>query len=419
MARGTAEDQRLSEAHERTQNWQHRGTYLSERQWGTVREDYSAYGDNWNYFPHDHARSRAYRWGEDGLLGYTDRECRLCFSVALWNQRDPILKERLFGLSNPEGNHGEDVKEYYFYLDATPTFSYAKSLYKYPQAEFPYQWLVEENRNRGPYRPEFELLETGVFNDGRYFDVSIEYAKASPDDVLIRLRLANRGPEAATLHVLPTIWYRNTWAWGSTRDINWPEPRLELAAPGRIEGHHASLGDYEFHTGPHPQGIPVPILFTNNETNYERLFQSSNPTPYVKDAFHEYIVHGRRDAVNPDNFGTKATPHYVLQIPAGGELTIPLRLRPTSEAGADPFGKSFDKVFATRLAEADEFYSKRMATDMNDEERLMARQAYAGLLWSRQFYHYVVHDWLEGDPAQPAPPPERKLGRDQRLETFV
>ncbi|HEX4146772.1 MAG TPA: glucosidase [Pirellulales bacterium] len=415
MPRETAEELRLAAAHGRTENWQRWGTYLSERQWGTVREDYSTNGDCWNYFPHDHARSRAYRWGEDGLLGYTDRECRLCFSVALWNERDPILKERLFGLTNPEGNHGEDVKEYYFYLDANPTCSYAKALYKYPQAEFPYARLVEENRRRGPYAPEFELLETGIFNDGRYFDVQVEYAKAATDDILIRLRLANRGPEPARLHVLPTLWQRNTWTWGCQYDGCWPAGRLEPRGESQIDATHASLGHFILDAGPHPQGKAAPLLFTNNETNFERLFGTANATPYVKDAFHRYVIGGEQGAVNPERFGTKAAVHYVLEIPAGGELTIPLRLReagPQLDRLPEPFGAEFDRVFVDRIAETDEFYAARLASDVNEEERLVARQAYAGLLWSRQFFHYVINNWLDGDPREPAPPRDRAEGRN-------
>ena len=360
MPRTIAEDARLADDARRVQNWKRWGTYLSERQWGTVREDYSANGDNWNYFPHDHARSRAYRWGEDGLLGYTDRECRLCFAVALWNERDPILKERLYGLSNPEGNHGEDVKEYYFYLDATPTFSYAKGLYKYPQAEFPYTRLIEENRARGRWAPEFELIETGIFNEQRYFDVFVEYAKGAPDDVLVRLRIANRASAAARLHVLPTLWFRNTWSWGVRREDYWPEPRLAMRNAQTIDAHHATLGHLVFQAGQHPAGQAAPQLFTNNETNVERLFGATNRTPYVKDAFHRLVIEGETAAVHPGRCGTKAAVHYVLDVPAGGELVIPLRLRPAEDAGSEPFGQGFSDVFAQRIAEADEFYDVRL-----------------------------------------------------------
>jgi Glycosyl hydrolase family 63 C-terminal domain len=436
MSKQTAEELRLSTAHlhKEKDNWQRWGTYLSERQWGTVREDYSANGDCWGYLPHDHARSRAYRWGEDGLLGYTDREGRVCFSVALWNEKDPILKERLFGLTNPEGNHGEDVKEYYFYLDATPTFSYSKGLYKYPQAEFPYSRLVAASREAGPYAPEFELMQTGIFNDGRYHDVQIEYSKAGPNDILIRLKLSNRGPEPARLHVLPTVWLRNTWAWGCQHDGCWPRGRLEARGKSKIEITHPSLGHFVFDAGDHPQqGQPAPLLFTENETNYERLFGCASPTAYVKDAFHRYVIAGETGAINPENFGTKAAVHYVLEIPPGGEVTIPLRLRETGAEGCvdsethggatltegaaciplgPAFGPEFDQVFADRIREADEFYAAKTASDLSPDEQIISRQAYAGLLWSRQFYHYVINDWLDGDPKQPKPPADRAAGRN-------
>src|SRR5437763_6020708 len=294
-----AEQRRIEENNSRAQRWHLWGPYLSDRQWGTVREDYSANGDAWNYLPHDHARSRAYRWGEDGLLGICDRQGRVCFALALWNGRDPILKERLFGLTGPEGNHGEDVKEQYFFLDATPTASYAKALYKYPQAEFPYARLVAENRGRGKARGEFELLDTGVFDDGRYFDVFAEYAKAAPDDVLVRVTAANRGPEPAVLHLLPTLWFRNTWSWGRTgAEGYWPKPKLARDGPASVLCAHASLGRFRLAAGPGPDG-PPPLLFTENETNAARLFGSPNAGPFVKDAFHEYVVHGRADPVNP------------------------------------------------------------------------------------------------------------------------
>src|SRR2546430_5182794 len=309
----TLEERRLEEDAHRERNWKRWGPYLAERQWGTVREDYSPDGTSWDYLPHDHARSRAYRWGEDGLLGITDREGRLCFALALWNERDPILKERLFGLTGPEGNHGEDVKECYFYLDATPTSSYLRALYKYPQREYPYAWLVEEGRRRGKQDGEFELVDTGVFEDGRYFDVTIEYAKASPDDLLIRLTVANRGPEAAPLHVLPTLWFRNPWSWGRTGEGYWPKPRLARAGDGTIVAEHSSLGRYRLVA----EGAPG-LLFTDNETNVARLFGAPNPVPYVKDAFHDYVVHGRADAVNPEGVGTKAACHYRLENPPGG-----------------------------------------------------------------------------------------------------
>ena len=435
MPKHTAEELRLSAAYQHKQhdNWQRWGTYLSERQWGTVREDYSASGDCWGYFPHDHARSRAYRWGEDGLLGYTDRECRLCFAVALWNEKDPILKERLFGLTNPEGNHGEDVKEYYFYLDSTPTFSYAKALYKYPQAEFPYARLVAASREQGPYRPEFELMETGIFNDGRYFDVQVEYAKASPNDILVRLKLANRGPEPARLHVLPTVWLRNTWSWGCDHDGCWPRGRLAAHGQSQIGITHPSLGHFIFEAGEHPQhGQPAPLLFTENETNFERLFGSANPTPYVKDAFHRYVIQQETAAVNPEHFGTKAAVALHPGDPRRrrGDHSVAIasdrhaalhRLRNARRiADQQQRGRAAGPAVRPPVRrdvrrsdrEADEFYATKTTADLSDDERLVSRQAYAGMLWSKQFYHYVVNDWLDGDPGQPKPPVDRAGGRN-------
>src|SRR5215470_1661620 len=286
----SAERRRLDEDRARTKNWKRWGPYLAERQWGTVREDYSADGTVWTYFPHEHARSRAYRWGEDGLLGICDREGRLCFALALWNGRDPILKERLFGLTNPEGNHGEDVKEEYFYLDSTPTHSYMRALYKYPRAEFPYAWLVEENRRRGLHEPEFEILDTGAFDAEGYFDVTAEYAKASPDDILVRITVANRGRGEALLEVLPTLWFRNTWSWGRTGEAYWPRPRIWKEGEGQLRTEHASLGGFRLRVGPGPGNAPPGLVFTDNESNHARLFQGPNASPYVKDAFHELVV---------------------------------------------------------------------------------------------------------------------------------
>jgi hypothetical protein len=407
-----AEAERLEEDARRARNWKRWGPYLSERQWGTVREDYSAGGSTWDYLTHDHARSRAYRWGEDGLLGITDRECRLCFGLALWNGRDPILKERLFGLTGPEGNHGEDVKEQYFYLDATPTHSYLKALYKYPQAEFPYARLVEENRRRGIAAPEFELLETGVFDGDRYFDLVAEYAKASPDDILVRITVANRGPEAAELHVLPTLWFRNTWSWGRGGEGYWGRPRISDAGDGTLLAEHETLGRFRLACEPGPGGRSPALLFTDNETNSQRLFGAPSRTPYVKDAFHEHLVRGRTGAVNPARTGTKAAAHYRLDIPAGKTATLSLRLYAQDETTAAAFGSDFERVLERRRREADEFYAALLPEGATAEERRVARQAYAGLLWSKQFFHYVVKDWLEGDPAQPAPPPGRRTGRN-------
>jgi hypothetical protein len=394
-----AESARLAEDARRTKNWKRWGPYLAERQWGTVREDYSINGDPWTYFPHDHARSRAYRWGEDGLLGITDRECRLCFALALWNERDPILKERLFGLTNPEGNHGEDVKECYYYLDSTPTHSYMKALYKYPQAEFPYHRLVEENRRRTRFDPEFELEQTGIFDNNRYFDVLTEYAKAAPDDILIRITISNRGPEAAPIHVLPVLWFRNTWAWGPSYESEWGRPSIVRAGRESIEARHATLGTFHFEA----EGAPA-WLFTENETNAARLFHARNRATFVKDAFHDCVIHGGEEAVSPDA-GTKAAAHYRLLLRPGETAVIRCRLFDTKEPG------DFEGIFAARISEADEFYSSLISSALSEDERRVMRQAYAGLLWTKQFYHYVIREWIEGDPSIP-PPAIRRYGRN-------
>jgi hypothetical protein len=406
------EARRLEEDASRAQNWKRWGPYLSERQWGTVREDYSADGDCWNYLPHDHARSRAYRWGEDGLLGICDRECRLCFAVALWNGKDPILKERLFGLTNQEGNHGEDVKECYYYLDSTPTHSYMKALYRYPQAEFPYQRLIDENRNRGRLVREFELTDTGVFEDDRFFDVTAEYAKNSPDDLLIKLTIVNHGPDEASLHLLPTLWFRNSWTWGCKHEGCTLKPRLSKTAPSSIITDHPTLGRFRFEVEPAADGHPMHFLFTDNETNARRLFGSDNPVPYVKDGINEFVVHGRQDAVDPRGFGTKVAVHEVLTIPAGGSITFRCRLFPADDAPANLFGAEFDRIFADRIREADAFYGRKVRPSISTNCQQLARQAYAGLLWSKQFYHYVINDWLDGDPDTVPPPAQRKCGRN-------
>ena len=406
-----AEAQRLEEDRHRTRNWKRWGPYLAERQWGTVREDYSATGDSWTYFPHDHARSRAYRWGEDGLLGICDREGRLAFALALWNGRDTILKERLFGLTGPEGNHGEDVKEAYFYLDATPTHSYLRALYKYPQRAFPYGRLVEENARRGKLEREFELEDTGVFDDGRYFDVTAEYAKEGPDDLLIRLTIANRGPDAAVLHLLPTLWFRNVWSWGTPSPGAQLKPRM-FADGGHVVADHATLGRFVLATEAASDGTSPVLLFTENDTNVARVFGTSATPGYFKDAFHEHVVHGRGDAVNPDRYGTKAAAHYELNVPAGGEIVVRLRMAAAEDMRDDPFGSDFDREFAQRIAEADGFYAARIPPSATADERRIARQAYAGLLWSKQFYHYSIAEWLHGDPAQPTPPASRLRGRN-------
>jgi hypothetical protein len=404
----TAEEARLQEARERSAHWRRWGPYLAAREWGTVREDYSPNGTAWEYFPHDHARSRAYRWGEDGIGGITDNHGRLCFALALWNGHDSILKERLFGLTGAEGNHGEDVKEYYFHLDSTPTHSYMKFLYKYPQAAFPYATLVEENRRRGRGAPEYELLDTGVFDDDRYFDVTVEYAKAAPDDVLVRVTATNRGREPAELHLVPTLWYRNPWAW----DAAGPErPQLRAGRPGvghvTIEGEHPALGSRWFYCG----GAPA-LLFTENDTNAERLWGRPNASPYVKDGIGRYVVEGRKDAVNPAGVGTKAAAYHRLTLAAGTSTSARFRLTNAPIPG-DALGREFEAVFAQRIAEADEFYARVIPKGHSDDAKRVMRQAFAGLLWSKQFYHYDVQRWLQGDPAGPPPPPERWRGRNR------
>ena len=403
----TKEELRLKEAGERAAHWKRWGPYLSERQWGTVREDYSPYGSAWDFFPHDHARSRTYRWGEDGIAGISDNHQRLCFAVALWNGQDPIVKERLFGLTGNEGNHGEDVKEYYFYLDSTPTHSYMKYLYKYPQALFPYGRLVEENRRRDRRAPEYELLDTGVLDEDRYWDVLVEYAKADPDDILIRITVTNRGPEAAELHLLPTLWFRNTWSW----DPRLARPRLGPVEPkGRspvIEANHEGLGLRWLFC----EGSPA-LLFTENESNLERLFGIPNRTPFVKDGINERVVHGKEEAVNPGQAGTKAAAHYRLAVGSGEAVTVRLELCPPRPDGG-AFGKEFDRTFARRIQEADEFYATVIPERLSADAKRVMRQAFAGLLWSKQFFHYDVKRWLEGDPAGPPPPAERRHGRNR------
>jgi hypothetical protein len=403
----TQEARRLREAEERTAYWRRWGPYLSERQWGTVREDYSPQGTAWDFFPHDHARSRAYRWGEDGLGGISDNHQRLCFALALWNGRDPILKERLFGLTGSQGNHGEDVKEYYFYLDSTPTHSFMRYLYKYPQAAFPYATLVEENLRRGRRQPEYELIDTGVFDEDRYFDVVVEYAKATPEDVLIRVHATNRGPEAADLHLLPTLWFRNTWSWGPDR----ARPLLGAGRPGTgvavIEAEHEALGPRWLYVEGEPE-----LLFTENETNTARLWGVASRTTYVKDGINAWLVEGRKDAVNPARLGTKAAAHDRVTLEPGQTATLRLRLV-NSPLPEGPFGPAFDVTFRQREAEADEFYATVIPATLSDDARGVMRQALAGLLWSKQFYHYEIRRWLDGDPAGPPPPPERRHGRNR------
>jgi hypothetical protein len=409
-----AESRRLADDAARHANWKRWGPYLAERQWGTVREDYSPDGSVWTSFPHDHARSRAYRWGEDGLLGICDRECRLCFSIALWNGKDSILKERLFGLSGIEGNHGEDVKEHYFYLDSTPTHSYMKALYKYAHAAFPYERLITENRERSRSDREFEISDTGIFDENRYFDATIEYAKAASDDICVRVTIANRGPEAAPAHLLPTLWFRNTWSWGSEDEAAGDgRPILRQVEPGRIEATHPTLGVFTLDAEPADGRVPE-LLFTENETNYERVFGMQGASRYAKDAFHARVVNSDTASVNPARAGTKAAAWYSWTIPASGSVTIRLRLREAKRGvrAGTAFGAEFDRVFDDRKREADEFYEARGHEDVSPAARGIARQAAAGLLWSKQFYHYIVPRWLEGDPLQPKPAESRLHGRN-------
>ena len=403
----TAEHLRLAEDRDKHTNWKRWGPYLSERQWATVREDYSPGGGCWDYFPHDHARSRTYRWGEDGLLGFSDRQCRLCFALALWNGKDPILKERLFGLTGPEGNHGEDVKECYYYLDSTPTHSYAKALYKYPQAAFPYRDLVEQNdhAHRGSLDREFELEDTGVFDQNRYFDVTVEYAKAGAEDICIRISIANRGPDSAPIQLLPSLWFRNTWSWGGEEAKH--RPTLKLTEPNRIEASHHTLGDFAFFW----EGAATP-LFTENESNAQWLWNAPNATPYVKDAFHAFVIHGEKEAVNASMTGTKFAPQFVMQLAPGESRVVKLRLSKMDALPSTIFGLEFDSVFVNRISEADEFYASVSHPALTGEARQVARQGYAGLLWSKQYYHYIVKEWLNGDPGQVPPPNERLTGRN-------
>jgi hypothetical protein len=399
-ALSNTEAERLADANAGRAKWRRWGPYLSERQWGTVREDYSPYGTAWEYFPHDHARSRAYRWGEDGIAGLSDRQQRLCLSLALWNEKDPILKERFFGLTNSQGNHGEDVKEIFFYLDATPTHSYLKMLYKYPQREFPYTQLVEENGRRGKGQPEFEIFDTGVFEDRRYFDVFVEYAKADAEDILMLVTVFNRGPEAAPIHVLPQLWFRNTWSWKKDS----ARPSLQRANSGDIVAHHGTLGKYHLYCDENPE-----ILFTENETNPRRLLNQPDTSGYFKDAFHDYVIAGDASAINPNHTGTKIAAHYKSEIPAQGSRTIRVRL--ANRSISEPFA-DFHALFDQRRREADEFYAALQQDLSNPDARNVQRQAFAGMIWSKQFYYYDVPEWLRGDDAQPPPPPQRKTGRN-------
>jgi hypothetical protein len=408
-------EERMTIEHERLQHapadWRRWGPYLAERAWGTVREDYSADGDSWSHFPHEHARSRVYRWNEDGLLGISDDQQRLCFALALWNERDSILKERLFGLSGPEGNHGEDVKEIYFYLDSTPSHSWMQALYKYPQRTFPYAELVQENRRRGKHDPEFELTDTDSFTDGRYFDILVTYAKAAPDDLLIEIRAINRGPDPAALHLLPTLWLRNTWSWDNAdAAAATPRPHLHALHDTAIRVEHPTLGTYLLYCEPDAQ-----LLFTENEPNNERLWGASNRTPYVKDAFHRRVVYGVRNAVNPARTGTKAAVWHQQTLAPGAEWVVRLRLCRADALPADsaPFGTAFSQPFAARQREADAFYAALQPAQLSPDDRRIQRQAFAGMLWTKQFYAYDVARWLRGDPGQPPPPPQRRWGRNR------
>ncbi|MEP6812388.1 MAG: glucosidase, partial [Actinomycetota bacterium] len=392
----SVERDRLLEVPRGRAPWRMWGPYLAERAWGTVREDYSATGEAWDYFPHDHARSRAYRWNEDGLAGVCDDRQILCFALAFWNGRDPILKERIFGLTGPQGNHGEDAKEYWSFLDSTPTHSWLRWRYMYPQTEFPYRWLVEENARRGKLDPEFELVDTGVFDDGRYWEITADYAKASPEDLLIRITVRNAGPEAATIDVLPTLWFRNTWSWG----IESTKPTISLER-GALVAEHAQLGTQVLSCSGSPKA-----LFCQNETNNERLFGVPNTTPHPKDGINDHVVYGA-STVNPEQAGTKAAFHYRLEVEAGETVTIELRLDEAEEIGSD-----FDEVMRAREREADEFYAELTPADASADEAQVLRQALAGMLWSKQFFHYDVKRWLDGDPAGPRPAESRRDGRN-------
>jgi len=407
------EKRRLAEDKAREKNWRRWGTYLSERQWGTVREDYSGNQESWEYFTHDQARSRAYRWGEDGLMGWTDRECRVCFAPALWNGKDPILKERLFGLSGKEGNHGEDVKECYYYLDATPTHSYTKGLYKYPQAAYPYNELVGQNVWRDKRLGEIELADMGLFKDDAYFDVVQEVAKRSPNDLLWKISVTNHGKNPAPIHVLPNIWFRNVWTWGGIHKESKLRPTLEFDSKlGAVRLHHEELGEMLFHSEAEGASGEVAWLFTENETNMERIFHSKSASPYTKDAFHRYLVNGEGKAVNPARRGTKGAAHWKFEIPGGATVVIRCRLHLQNEDNGIKGLARFEEDLAARIAECDEFYQSVLPKQINAEDAMICRQGYAGLLWTKQFYEYIVSDWIHGDSDEPSPPKSRERGRN-------
>jgi hypothetical protein len=399
---------RLLESDRREKHWKRWGPYLSERAWGTVREDYSAAGEAWGYFPHDHARSRAYRWNEDGIAGISDRHQNLCFALAFWNEKDPILKERLFGLTGNEGNHGEDVKEYYYYLDNTPTHSYMKYLYKYPQGSFPYSELVQTNRSSSKNDPEFELIDTKAFDGNKYFDIFVEYAKADVEDICIRITVANRADRQASLRVLPTLWFRNQWSWVGKASM----PQI-AGTDITVIADSTELGPYALTFDGKPE-----LLFTNNDTNVSRLYGVQNTTYYVKDAFNRYLIDGEADAVNPRKQGTKAALHYNLSVPANSEVSIRLRLRSQqfSRSETADFGRGFENIFNLRKVEADEFYDAIAPQGVDADTKAIQRQAFAGLLWSKQFYHFVVKQWIDGDPAYAPPPQARESGRNSLWE---
>ena len=413
----TREHERLREDLTRGKNWKRWGPYLSERQWGTVREDYSEHGNSWGEFPHDHARRRAYRWGEDGLQGWSDRQCRLCFSPALWNGQDDILKERLFGLAGNEGNHGEDVKECYYYLDSTPTHSYTKALYKYPHAKYPYTEIREENAKLGRDGPELELADMGLFDEERYFDVLQEVAKRSPEDLLWRITVTNRGPDPAPVHVLPQLWFRNVWKWGNEREAPLRKPSLSLHND-TVVASHETLGDYRFHADSPDLPGPVDWLFTENETDYPAIYGIGGPSPFVKDAFHKLIVGGEDDAVSPLPMGTKTAARFEFMVPPGASVVIRCRLHPVTESNDIEGLDQFDETFIERIGECNAFYQEIVPTGLSDEENLICRQGYAGLLWSKQFYHYFVEDWLKGDCDGPPPPDSRLKGRNSDWQHF-
>ncbi len=402
----TKEEKRLKEDREKKSYWRKWGPYLSERQWGTVREDYSSYGTAWEYLSHEDSRSRAYRWGEDGIAGISDNHQRLCFAISLWNGQDPIIKERLFGLTGNEGNHGEDVKEYYYYLDNTPSHSYMKYLYKYPQGEFPYTKLVEGNKQRGRLEPEYELIDTGIFEDNRYYDVFVEYAKKSSEDILIRINIVNRGDDECQLYVLPALWFKNNWSWFPNKT----KPSIKLAKENddifTIQTKHPELEDMWFYCE-----SPRELLFTENETNMNKLFGTKNTSDYVKDGINDYIVNGLKDSVNPEPEGTKFSPCYLMHFNPGESRELKFRLSKSKNLKT-PFGKQFDEIFLSRENDADEFYKKVCNFPIEEDIRNIQRQSFSGMLWAKQFYNYVVEQWLEGDPTFPPPPEERKNGRN-------